>query len=518
MQKKLHITTYGCQMNEYDSAKMAALLAPHGFQMTSILEEADMVIVNTCHVREKAAERVYSTLGRIAKLKKRKQDAGSNMIIVVAGCVAQAEGEEVVRRAPFVDIVVGPQSYTKLPVLLEQIRRLGDHAVSLDFAPNAKFDSLMELVDVNNAKSAYSAFLSVQEGCDKFCHFCVVPYTRGGEYSRPVSEILKEAQIAVDRGVKEITLLGQNVSAYRGFIEIGCTGHYHNSHAIKDSTIEKFNKEPIVVGLGTLIQELAKISGLHRIRYITSHPIDMTDETLFEAHATEPKLMPYVHLPVQSGSDKILKAMNRKHNIQYYMDIISKFKSAASDIALSSDFIVGYPGETEQDFLDTMELVKRVNYAQAYSFKYSQRPGTPASALPNQVDENVKSERLARLQELLKKQQKDFNNCCIGKSLSVLIEKDGRSKDKNSDSKNHNNPLNHSKNVMKKQNRDEEISQINHSITSGSDNQVVGKSQYMQSVIINAKENKQDMFGKIVNVRIKSASQNSLRGEIEKDT
>ncbi|AEI88416.1 MAG: tRNA (N6-isopentenyl adenosine(37)-C2)-methylthiotransferase MiaB [Candidatus Midichloria mitochondrii] len=444
MKKKLSIKTYGCQMNVYDSIRMGDLLKPHGFEVVAdtYSEDLDMIIFNTCHIREKAAEKVYSELDKVKKKKTIRNKNGQEMIIVVAGCTAQAEGEEVFRRAPYVDIVVGPQSYQNLPVLLEQVRREKKWAIDLEFKENDKFDLLPEHDELKGP----SAFLSVQEGCDKFCHFCVVPYTRGSEYSRAVPVIHREASKLVSLGAKEINLLGQNVSAYHADIEG-----------------EQWN-------LGKLIKHLAKIKDLQRIRYTTSHPKDMLDSDLFAVHKDEPKLMPFLHLPVQSGSDKILKAMNRQHTGDFYFKIIDKFREYKPDMAFSSDFIVGYPGETDQDFQDTLDLVKRIGYAQCYTFKYSPRPGTPASVLENQVPEDIKSERLYILQELLAQQQLAFNQSMVGKVLPVLLQKDGKK-----------------------------------------EGQLIGKSPYMQSVFIVAPKEKE---GQVVNVSITAGFQNSLAGVI----
>ncbi len=438
--KGLYIKTYGCQMNVYDSAKMSDLLKPHGFNTVDSPDKADMVILNTCNIREKAAEKIYSELGRIAQTKKKKD---GNMMIVVAGCVAQAEGAEVVRRAPCVDIIVGPQSYHNLPELIEKAKREKSWVLDLSFQENAKFDKLLP----DQGTQGISAHISVQEGCDKFCHFCSVPYTRGAEYSRSVSQIYREVVQVIAMGAKEITLVGQNVSAYHG---------------------EGDNGEPW--SLGQLIKHIAKISDLKRLRYTTSHPCDMTDEHLFEAHANESKLMPFVHLPIQSGSNRMLKIMNRKHTSEFYMEVIEKFLKARKDIALSSDFIVGYPGETDQDFLDTLAIVNAVNYAQAYSFKYSPRPGTPAASLPNQIDEKTKNERLLILQDLIRQKQLDFNKQSVGQKYDILIEKQGKK-----------------------------------------EGQLIGKSPYLQSVIVNADKT---LIDQIISVEIVEAGQNSLKGNI----
>jgi tRNA-2-methylthio-N6-dimethylallyladenosine synthase len=390
--KKLYIKTYGCQMNIYDSERMAEALATSGYVATDSPADADMILLNTCHIREKAAEKVYSELGRFKKLKAARPD----LKIAVAGCVAQAEGSEIMRRQPLVDLVVGPQSYHRLPEMEARIRT-GAKALDTDFPLEDKFEHLPARP---RAALGPTAFLTVQEGCDKFCAFCVVPYTRGVEVSRPVARVLSEARTLVERGVREITLLGQNMNAYHGAQEGG------------------------EWSLARLVLELAKIDGLKRIRFTTSHPRDMSDD-LIEAHGACHKLMPYLHLPVQSGSDKVLKAMNRGHTIAHYLRLIERIRAARPDILISGDFIVGFPGESESDFADTMALVRSVNYGQAYSFKYSPRPGTPAAERA-QVDEAVKSERLARLQALLKRQQQAAQDAMVGREVSVLFERPGR--------------------------------------------------------------------------------------------
>ena len=384
-------------MNVYDSARMADVLAPLGYRRVSDADGADMVILNTCHIREKAAEKVYSELGRLRRLKEARQAGGGTMIIAVAGCVAQAEGEEMRRRAPIVDIVVGPQAYHRLPRILADAANHGG-AVVTDFPPESKFDHLPE----EAAPQGVSAFLTVQEGCDKFCTFCVVPYTRGAEYSRPVAQLADEARRLLDQGAREITLLGQNVNAYHGRDERG--------------------RE---IGLGGLIRRLAAETGVTRLRYTTSHPRDMDDE-LIAAHGEVPALMPYLHLPVQSGSDRILAAMNRGHRANDYRRLIERLRRARPGIALSSDFIVGYPGETDADFTATLDLAREVGYAQAYSFKYSPRPGTPASEAPGQVDEDVKETRLADLQAVLSAAQASFNRQALDRDIEVLFERPGR--------------------------------------------------------------------------------------------
>ena len=399
-EKKVFIKTYGCQMNVYDSERMADVLAPMGYVSTDAPDDADMVILNTCHIREKASEKVYSELGRVKKLKDRKAETGQDMIVAVAGCVAQAEGEEIVNRQPAVDMVFGPQTYHDLPALVARAETKEKRILNTEFPVEEKFDHL----PTTRRTAGPAAFLSVQEGCDKFCTFCVVPYTRGAEFSRPVEQIAQEARSMVDAGVREITLLGQNVNAYHG---VAPAGHGETW------------------SLGRLIRHLAEIDGLQRIRYTTSHPRDMDDE-LISAHADVAELMPYLHLPIQSGSDKILSAMNRQHTAEQYLDLIDRIRGARPDMALSCDFIVGFPGETDEDFEATMEIVQKVGYAQAFSFKYSARPGTPAAETADQVPETVKSERLEALQALLVQQQRDFNQSCVGQTFDVLLEKPGR--------------------------------------------------------------------------------------------
>lgn len=396
--KKLYIKSYGCQMNAYDSNKMVDLLSNFGYSTTAELNDADMIILNTCHIREKAAEKVYSELGRIRELKEERKTQGKETLIVVAGCVSQAEGDEIFIRAPYVDIVVGPQTYHNLPELIAKVSRKHKYVLDLDFPSISKFDSLPE----SSIPQGLSAFLTIQEGCDKFCKFCCVPYTRGAEYSRPLNEIYREALLLVNQGAVEITLLGQNVTAYHGK-----------------------NPEEQEISIADLIKYLAQIPNLQRIRYTTSHPNDMMDD-LIELHKHEPKLMPYLHLPVQSGSDKILKEMNRKHTAAKYFEIINRYREACPDILFSSDFIVGYPGETEEDFEATLELIRRVNFSQAYSFKYSMRPGTPAAILDTQIAEDIKTQRLARIQALLTEQQHAANDAAIGKISMVLFEKKGK--------------------------------------------------------------------------------------------
>ncbi|WP_259781660.1 tRNA (N6-isopentenyl adenosine(37)-C2)-methylthiotransferase MiaB [Aestuariispira ectoiniformans] len=398
--KKLFIKTYGCQMNVYDSQRMADVLAPIGYEVSQDMDDADMVILNTCHIREKAAEKVYSELGRIRPLQDRKAEGGGRMLVAVAGCVAQAEGEEIMARAPQVDMVFGPQTYHRLPEMIAQASRAaGEKVLDTDFPVEDKFDFLPEETKVDGV----TGFLTIQEGCDKFCTFCVVPYTRGAEASRSPQSIIDEARRMVAAGLREVTLLGQNVNAYHGE---GADG-----------------KE---WGLGRLVRALADVDGLERIRYTTSHPRDMDDD-LIRAHGEVPQLMPYLHLPVQSGSDRMLEAMNRKHTADDYFRLVDKLREARPDLALSSDFIVGFPGETDQDFADTIKLVQKVGYdAGAFSFKYSARPGTPAAAVEDQLSEAVKDERLKGLQQLLEAQQAAFNQSMPGKTIPVLFEKKGR--------------------------------------------------------------------------------------------
>ncbi len=383
--KRFHVKSFGCQMNVYDSERMGDLLSAEGMTAVDSAEAADVVVLNTCHIREKAAEKLYSDIGRL----RRPRADGSRPTIVAAGCVAQAEGAEIAARAPDVDVIVGPLAYHRLPQLLEQARQ--QRAIDIDMPPVPKFDAL----PARRIRQA-SAFLTVQEGCDKFCTFCVVPYTRGPETSRPAADLLREAEGLVARGVKEITLLGQNVNAYHGGLN-----------------------------LAGLIRALAAIDGLERIRYTTSHPRDMDDD-LIAAHAEVEKLMPYLHLPVQSGSSRILKAMNRAHTRESYLATLARLRAARPDIALSGDFIVGFPGETEADFEATLRIVAEVGYAAAFSFKYSIRPGTPAATMADQVPEDVKEERLARLQAEIARQSLAFNQASIGRRCTVLLERPGR--------------------------------------------------------------------------------------------
>ena len=442
--KKLFIKTYGCQMNVYDSDRMSDVLAPLGYVPHHAPEDADMVILNTCHIREKASEKVFSELGRLRQLKERARDQiGRDMMITVAGCVAQAEGAEITKRAPWVDMVVGPQSYHRLPELIAKLDPgARNNVIDTDMPEEVKFDFLPEEV----AHRGPAAFLSVQEGCDKFCAFCVVPYTRGAEFSRSVAQVVDETKKLVANGTKEITLLGQNVNAYHGE---GPDGK--------------------VWGLGRLLHHLADIDGVERLRYTTSHPLDMDDELIF-AHRDIPALMPYLHLPVQAGSDHVLEAMNRRHSADDYKRIIGRLRDVVPNLALSGDFIVGFPGETDQDFADTLRLVDEVKYASAYSFKYSERPGTPAANSGDQIAEDVKSERLASLQQLLDAQQMAFNKGCEGDEMHVLVERKG-----------------------------------------GRDGQMTGRSPFMQSVYLAGDE---AQIGQILPMRITEGRQNSLAAEI----
>jgi tRNA-2-methylthio-N6-dimethylallyladenosine synthase len=399
--RKVHVKSFGCQMNVYDSHRMADTLAPGGYVETARPEDADLVILNTCHIREKAVDKVYSEIGRIRVMKEEAAREGRQMLIAVAGCVAQAEGQEIVRRAHAVDLVVGSQNYHKLPEMIARARS-GERVVDTEFPVEDKFDALAAPKREEIRKRGLAAFVTVQEGCDKFCTFCVVPYTRGAEVSRPVEKIAAEVERLASAGVREITLIGQNVNAYHGLDAAGRPA-----------------------SLAALCRRLACVDGIARLRYTTSHPRDMDDE-LIAAHAALPALMPYVHLPVQSGSDRILDAMNRKHTAAHYLDIVAKMRAARADLAFTSDFIVGFPGETEEDFQDTLKLVETVGFAGAYTFAYSVRPGTPAAEMEAQVPEDVKPDRLHRLQALIAAQQRAFNASFVGKTLDVLLEKPGR--------------------------------------------------------------------------------------------
>jgi len=399
--KKLYIKSFGCQMNVYDSQRMADTLAPQGYIETASADDADLVILNTCHIREKAAEKVYSELGRVRRMKDDAAAAGRRVTVAVAGCVAQAEGEEIIRRAPAVDLVVGPQSYHRLPDLLARAAR-GGKAVDTEFPVDDKFNHLAAPERAAIRGRGASAFVTVQEGCDKFCTFCVVPYTRGAEISRPVLQIVAEVERLAGAGVREVTLIGQNVNAYHG---------------------EGPDTRPW--SLARLLERIAEIPGIDRLRYTTSHPCDMADD-LIAAHRDLPQLMPQLHLPVQSGSDRVLAAMNRRHSRAHYLDIVARLREARPDLALTSDFIVGFPGETGADFADTLSLVDAVDYAGAFSFKYSPRPGTPGAEMDDQVPEDVKADRLQRLQQSIDRHQAAFNRGCLGRTFDVLFERAGR--------------------------------------------------------------------------------------------
>ena len=435
--KKVFLKTYGCQMNVYDSERIMESLSENGYKQTNNLNESDLIIFNTCHIREKAAEKLYSDIGRLKKIRKEKK-------IIVAGCVAQAEDKQIIQRMPEVDLVIGPQTYHKIPDLVSKLNKKVKY-VETDFPIENKFDLLKERV---RSEKKPSAFLTIQEGCDKFCTFCVVPYTRGAEYSRTTKELIEETKQLLSQGVSEITLLGQNVNAYHGE---GLNGGISN--------------------LADLIYELSKLAGLERIRYTTNHPVDVNQE-LIDAHRDIKKLMPYIHLPIQSGSNRILKLMNRKHTCEEYIEIIEKIRNARNDIALSSDFITGFPGETDKDFELTIDLVKKIKYAQAYSFNYSPRPGTPSADYEKQIPQNIKSERLKLLQDILKQQQLEFNNQSKGKIVSILIERKGREID-----------------------------------------QLVGKTPYMQSVFFKNIENK-SKIGDFIDVQIDTIKVNNLSGEL----
>ncbi len=443
--KKLFIKTFGCQMNVYDSERMSEALEQAGYESIDAPETADLVILNTCHIREKAAEKIYSELGRLRQIKTARKSAGQDTMIAVTGCVAQAEGKEILKRAPMVDLVVGPQSYHRLGDLIARAHESNAGIIDIDFPDEDKFKHLPAR---KISARAPSAFLTIQEGCDKFCTFCVVPYTRGVEYSRPVSEIIEEAERLGEAGVRELTLLGQNVNAYHGSGEDGSA-----------------------CALARLLRRLAEIPEIERLRYTTSHPHDMSDD-LIAVHGSEEKVMPYLHLPFQSGSDKILKAMNRKHTAAHYLELITRIRAARADIAMSTDIIVGFPGESDADFQKTLDVVAEVEFAQAYSFKYSGRPGTPAAAMENQVPEMVKSERLQALQAVLRAQQGAFNQSCVGRKFDVLFERTGRRP-----------------------------------------GQLVGRSPYLQAVHANGPIS---LIGAMIEVEILSAGPNSLEAEIVK--
>ena len=399
--RKLYVKSYGCQMNAYDSLRMADMMAPEGFAETADVNDADLVVLNTCNIREKAAEKVYSELGRLRVLKDEAARAGRRVTIAVAGCVAQAEGAEIMRRAPTVDLVVGPQSYHRLPALLEQAAR-GERPVETEFPAQDKFNFLKNPTREAMRARGVTAFVTIQEGCDKFCTFCVVPYTRGAEVPRPVARIVEEAERLAEAGVREITVIGQNVNAYHGE---GVNGRTYT--------------------LAQLFERLAAIPGIDRLRYTTSHPRDV-DDSLIAAHRDLPELMPQLHLPVQSGSDRILDAMNRRHTRDDYLRIVERLRAAQPLLAFTSDFIVGFPGETDADFGDTMKLIDEVGFSASFSFKYSPRPGTPAADMDRQIPEDVKSERLRELQQLVDRQLTSFNRGCVGQTLDVLFEKAGR--------------------------------------------------------------------------------------------
>ncbi len=429
-------------MNVYDSARMADVLAPLGYALTEDPAEADMVLLNTCHIREKASEKVFSELGRLRQLREQREARGAGrMILGVAGCVAQAEGEEILARAPFVDLVLGPQAYHRLPEMVARLSRAGRAQLDTEFPAEPKFDHLPA-----PGPRGPAAFLAIQEGCDRFCTFCVVPYTRGAEYSRPVADILDEARALATQGTVEITLLGQNVNAYHGEGPDGATW-----------------------SLGRLIRALAEIDGLDRLRYTTSHPRDVDDD-LIAAHAEVPALMPFLHLPLQAGADRILKAMNRGHDVDAYRRVVDRLRAARPDLALSSDFIVGFPGETDREVQRTLDVIDEIGFVQAYSFKYSARPGTPAAAMPGQVPEPVKAERLARVQDLLNTQQIAFNRRCEGLEMAVLFDRPGKHP-----------------------------------------GQLVGRSPFMQPVHVTAPER---LMGTVQRVRIDQGQPNSLAGRL----
>ncbi len=447
--RKVHVKSFGCQMNVYDSHRMADTLAPEGYVETATPADADLVILNTCHIREKAVDKVYSEIGRMRELKDAAELEGRQMLIAVAGCVAQAEGKEIVRRTDSVNLVVGSQNYHRLPGLLARARD-GEKIVDTEFPLEDKFDALAQPSPQAIAKRGISAFVTVQEGCDKFCTFCVVPYTRGAEVSRPVAKIIADVERLAANGVREVTLIGQNVNAYHG------PGH-----------------DGAPVAFGQLLRCLAQVPGIARLRYMTSHPRDMLSgmcDDLIAAHGDLPALMPYVHLPVQSGSDRILAAMNRKHTREEYLDAIARLRAARDDIAFTSDFIVGFPGETEAEFRDTLALAEEVNFATAYTFMYSPRPGTPAAALDDQVPEAEKSERLQRLQAVITRQWRAFNASFIGQTMDILVEKPGK--------------------------------------LSG---QLVGRSPYLQSVHVMAQPS---LIGTIVKVAITDVGTNTLFGTL----
>ncbi|MEE2746060.1 MAG: tRNA (N6-isopentenyl adenosine(37)-C2)-methylthiotransferase MiaB [Pseudomonadota bacterium] len=451
MSKQLYIKTFGCQMNTYDSRRIVDVMRGSNYEVADNPNDAELLIINTCHIREKAAEKLYSELGRLGHLKENRKSLGLDTTIVVAGCVAQAEGQEVRNRMPFVDIVVGPQTYHRLPNLITETKQNGKYhrpksgIIDIEFPKRPKFDYLPKAVATGS-----SAFISVQEGCDKFCTFCVVPYTRGPEYSRPGDDVIREAQQLVEGGIKEITLLGQNVNAYHGAYNSEKNGNF---------------------GLGELLKELSKISGLKILRYTTSHPADMNNG-LIDAHKVLDKLAPFLHLPVQSGSDRVLQRMNRGYKIVDYMRTLERLFDARETLKLSSDFIVGFPGETEKDFHKTLQLIKDVGFIQSFSFKYSARPGTPGSLMEDQVPTQVKNERLAEIQTLLASNQEKFNNACIGSSMSVLLDRPGRKP-----------------------------------------GQLAGRSPFMQAVHVIAPDSE---VGKVVRLKVDDAFVHSLTGTVTK--
>lgn len=442
--KKYHIKTWGCQMNVYDSQRIGEILQSIGYEKTDDVSESSLVILNTCHIREKATEKVYSDIGRLKLLKERRSKLGLGLVIGVAGCVAQAEGEEILKRAPVVDLVFGPQTWHYLPDMLTKIEQQQQKICNTEFPAEEKFDNLVGEFDKDRI-SAGSSFIAIQEGCDKFCTYCVVPYTRGAEYSRPLAQILVELNQLLDNGAKEITLLGQNVNAYHG----------------KDLDGNELT-------FGKLIRKIASLPKLECIRYVTSYPAEVDDD-LIMAHKDVAKLSPFIHLPIQSGSNAILKAMNRNHTAEYYCDIIARFHQVRDDLAFSSDFIVGFPGETDDDFQQTLAIIEKIRFIQSFSFMYSIRPGTPAALMDNQVDDKIKGQRLFKLQQLLAEIQQQFNDASVGNEYRVLLNRVGKQS-----------------------------------------NQLVGKSPYMQAVIID--DIAPNMIGSTVDVKIIASGKNSLRG------
>jgi len=449
--KKLYVKTFGCQMNVYDSSKIADLMKIKGYDIVKNPKNADLIIINTCHIREKVKEKIFTELGKFKKLKQQKIEQGGYMVIVITGCVAQTTGDEIFKRMPIVDIVIGTGSYHKLPEMVNEVLQNNEFRVKkikTDFLNEEKFNTLPTTQETKGV----SEFVTIQEGCDKFCSYCIVPYTRGREYSRKPEGIIKEIEVLAKRGVKEITLLGQNVNNYKGIDKNGNN-----------------------IGLAELIKMVAKIDGIERIRYATSYPSQVSQE-LIDAHKNIKKLMPYIYLPIQSGSDKVLKLMNRKYTAEEYLQIVERLRKARSDIAISSDFIVGFAGESEEDFEETLDLVKKVKFAQAFSFKYSPREGTKGATMKNQIDENIKAKRLAKLQKLLNAQQLEFNRRFEGKTLPILVE----------------------------------------SISKKNKNALFGKSPYMQSVVFGCDKDKiNDLIGQIINVKITKISMRGLEGVID---